>query len=271
PPGVLLSIASLVSLVWAVIEAPHRGWTDDLVLASFASALVLGVLFVRRQRRTRDPLLDVSLFQRPAFSLGSLAISSAFFALFGLIFLTTQYLQFVQGRSAINTGLVMLPLALGLVIGSGSSHKISLKLGTPRQVSAALTVVALVIASLAFWQPHTSTWLLALFFLVGPLAMGNVMAPATVAVMSAVPEAKAGVGSAMNDVNRQVAGALGVAVIGSVSRSLYSTKVDSATTGLPHGAAHTATDSIGGASGGAAHLPPSPAEALLTAAPRAFT
>jgi EmrB/QacA subfamily drug resistance transporter len=238
-PGVLLSIAGLVSLVWAVIEAPHRGWTDELVLVAFAAALVLGLLFVRRQLRTRDPLLDVRLFKRPAFALGSLAISSAFFALFGLIFLTTQYLQFVQGRSAINTGLVMLPLAFGLVIGSASSHKITLRLGTPRQVSAALTLVALVIASVAFWQPHTSTWLLALFFFVGPLAMGNVMAPATVAVMSAVPETKAGVGSAMNDVNRQVAGALGVAVIGSVSSSLYSAKIDAALARAPtRGRAH---------------------------------
>src|SRR5262249_46438222 len=272
PPGVLLSIASLVSLVWAVIEAPHRGWTDDLVLASFASALVLGVLFVRRQRRTRDPLLDVSLFQRPAFSLGSLAISSAFFALFGLIFLTTQYLQFVQGRSAINTGLVMLPLALGLVIGSGSSHKITLKLGTPRQVSAALTLVAFVIASVAFWQPHTPTWLLALFFFVGPLAMGNVMAPSTVAVMSAVPEAKAGVGSAMNDVNRQVAGALGVAVIGSASNSLYSAKMDSATAAPPpHGPPPPPPAPAGGAPAAPPPPPASAGDALTAAAHGAFT
>src|SRR5262249_41465677 len=162
--------------------------------------------------------------------------------LFGLIFLTTQYLQFVQGRSAINTGLVMLPLAFGLVIGAGSSNKVTLKLGAPRQLVVALTVVALVIASVALWQPDTPTWLLALLFFVLPLAMGNVMAPGTVTVMSAVPEAKAGVGSAMNDVNRQVAGALGVAVIGSVASSLYSGKLDSATAGLPAEAAHTATD-----------------------------
>src|SRR5262249_61813628 len=102
-PGLLLSIGGLVSLVWAVIEAPHRGWTNELVLAAFAGSLVLGVLFVRRQLRTRDPLLDVTLFRRPAFALGSLAISSAFFALFCLIFLTTHYLHFLQGRSAINT------------------------------------------------------------------------------------------------------------------------------------------------------------------------
>jgi len=270
-PGVVLSVAGLVSLVWAVIEAPHRGWTDPLVIVAFAAALVLGVLFVRRQLSTRNPLLDVGLFKRPAFSVGSLAISSAFFALFGLIFLTTQFLQVVQGRSAIETGLVMLPLAFGLVIGSGLSHKVTLKLGAPTQVAAALTTVALVIASVTLWQPDTAAWILALFFFVGPLAMGNVMAPATVAVMSAVSEAKAGVGSAMNDVNRQVAGALGVAIIGSISSSLYSSKVDSAAAALPPGAAHTASDSIGGAAVVAAHLPPSAGEPLLTAAHAAFT
>jgi predicted MFS family arabinose efflux permease len=257
--------------VWALIEAPERGWTDQLVLFAFAAAFVFGVLFVRRQMRTREPLLDITLFKRPAFSLGSLAISSAFFALFGLIFLTTQYLQFVQGRSAINTGVVMLPLAFGLVIGSGLSHKVTRRLGTPTQLLVALTVVALVIASVAFWQPGTPTWLIALFFFVGPLAMGNVMAPATVSVMSAVPEAKAGVGSAMNDVNRQVAGALGIAVIGSVANSLYSAKVSSATGTLPPGAAHSAQNSVGTAAAVAAHLPGPAANALTTAAHAAFT
>jgi EmrB/QacA subfamily drug resistance transporter len=270
-PGVLLSIAALGLFVWAVIEAPERGWTDGLVLGAFATTLVLGVLFVRRQLRTHDPLLEMGLFKRPAFSLGSLAISSAFFALFGVIFLMTQYLQLVQGRSAIETGLVMLPLAFGLVIGSGLSHKINLKLGTPTQLCGALTVVALVIGSVSLWQPDTPLWVVALFFFVLPLGMGNVMAPATESVMSAVPDAKAGVGSAMNDVNRQVAGALGVAVIGSVASSVYSSKLESATAALRQGVADAAIDSIGGAAGVAAHLPAGAGDALAAAANGAFT
>jgi len=269
--GVLLSIAGLGSLVWAVIEAPKRGWTDHLVLAAFAAALVLGVLFVRHQLRTRDPLLDVGLFRQPAFSLGSFAISSAFFALFALIFLMTQYLQIVQGRSAIEAGLVMLPLAIGLVIGSGVSHKVSLKLGIPKQLFGALIILAAGIGAVALWHPGTPTWVVALFFFLVPLAMGNVMAPATVAIMSAVPEAKAGVGSAMNDVNRQVAGALGVAIIPSIANSLYSSKVDSATAALPPGIAHTASDSVGGAAGVAAHLPAGAGDALAAATDAAFT
>jgi MFS transporter, DHA2 family, multidrug resistance protein len=123
----------------------------------------------------------------------------------------------------------------------------------------------------ALWQPDTPAWVIALFFFVLPLGMGNVMAPGTEAVMSAVPAAKAGVGSAMNDVNRQVAGALGVAVIGSVSSSAYSSKVESATAGLPPSAADAATDSIGGAVGVAAHLPAGGGDALTVAASAAFT
>jgi EmrB/QacA subfamily drug resistance transporter len=270
-PGVLLSIGALGALVWAVIEAPARGWTDGPVLAGFALAATFGGLFVRRQVRTADPLLDIGLFKRPAFSLGSLAITSAFFALFGTIFLTTQYLQIVQGRSAIETGLVMLPIAFGLVLGSGLSHKLNHRLGTPKQVAGALAIVALTLATVPLWQPDTPGWALAGFFFVLPFAMGNVMAPATATVMSAVPEAKAGVGSAMNDVNRQVGGALGVAIIGSFASSLYASRVDSATATLPDGAAHTAGDSVGGATAVAAHLPAPVGDALTAAAHGAFT
>jgi hypothetical protein len=165
----------------------------------------------------------------------------------------------------------MLPLAFGLVLGSGMSHKLNLRLGTPRQLVAALTAVALTIGSILLWAPDTSTWLLAVFFFVLPFAMGNVMAPATVAVMSAVPEEKAGVGSAMNDVNRQLGGALGVAIIGSLSSSLYGSKLEPATAALPHGAAHTATDSIGGATAVAGQLPAPAGDALTAAANGAFT
>jgi DHA2 family multidrug resistance protein-like MFS transporter len=121
------------------------------------------------------------------------------------------------------------------------------------------------------WQPDTPVWVVALFFFVLPLGMGNVMAPGTQVVMGAVPNAKAGVGSAMNDLNRQVAGALGVAVIGSVSSSIYSSKVESATAALSPRAAEAANDSVGGAAGVAAHLPAGASDALSTAAGAAFT
>ncbi|HEX8647998.1 MAG TPA: MFS transporter [Thermoleophilaceae bacterium] len=270
-PGVLLSIAALGTLVWAVIEAPARGWGDGLVLAGFAAAVVLGALFVRRQRRAENPLLDLDLFRRPAFSIGSLAISTGFFALFGMLFLVAQYLQFVQGKSALETGVQMLPIAAGLVLGSGLSHRINVRVGAPRQIAAGLTVLAVALASVVLWTPGTPYWAIGLFFFVVPFAMGNVMAPASEAVMSAVPLAKAGVGSAMNDVNRMVAGALGVAIVGSAASSAYTARVEDATAGLPEPAAAAAGESIGAATAVAAELPGAAGDALAVAAGQAFT
>ncbi len=253
--GVALSVGALGSLVWGIIEASDRGWTDGLVLGALGAGAVLGVLFVVRQRTAADPLLDVSLFRRPAFSVGSAAVSAVFFSLFGMFFLMTQYLQIVQGRSALETGVQMLPLAFGLVMGSALSHKVNLRVGAPRQVSTAMAVLAVLLASVAFWTPGTPWWVIALFFFFGPLAMGNVMAPASEAIMSAVPLAKAGVGSAMNDVNRMVAGALGVAVAGSIANSLFGAKMSgSAVAGLSEPAAHAAGESVGSAAAVSAEL-----------------
>jgi EmrB/QacA subfamily drug resistance transporter len=271
-PGVVLSIGALGALVWGIIEASERGWTDGLVLGALGAGIVLGVLFVLRQRSTPDPLLDVSLFRRPAFSVGSAAISAVFFSLFGMFFLMTQYLQIVQGKSALETGVQMLPLAFGLVMGSALSHKVNLRVGTPRQVSAAMAVLAVLVASVALWTPETAWWVIALFFFLAPLAMGNVMAPASEAIMSAVPLAKAGVGSAMNDVNRMVAGALGVAVAGSIANSLYGSKLSGdAVAGLPDPVADVASESVGAAAAVSAEMPGSAGESLMSAAGAAFT
>jgi EmrB/QacA subfamily drug resistance transporter len=269
--GVVLSVAALGTFVWSVIEAPERGWTDGLVLAGLAAAVVLGALFVRRQRRAANPLLDLGLFRRPAFSIGSLAISTGFFALFGMLFLVAQYLQFVQGKSALDTGVQMLPIAVGLVLGSGLSHRINLRVGAATQMAAALVVLAAAFATVLLWTPDTAYWALGLFFFIVPFAMGNVMAPASEAVMSAVPLAKAGVGSAMNDVNRMVAGALGVAIVGSVASSVYGSRMEDATAGLPEPVAETAGESVGAATAVAAELPGSSGEALAAAAGQAFT
>ena len=270
-PGAALSVGALTALVFGLIEAPDRGWLDAVVLAAFAAAIVLGACFVVRERRTQSPLLDVSLFSRRAFSLGSLAVSTTFFALFGMIFLFTQYLQFVQGAGALEAGLKMTPMAVGLVLAASNSDRLVQRFGAPRLVSAAMLGIALLLATSVLWAPGTSYVLIGLFILGTTLFMGNVMAPATDSVMAAVPRAKAGVGSAMNDVNRMVAGALGVAVIGSIASSAYSSQVGDATSALPPEAAAAATDSVGAAVAVAARLPADVAQPLSAAAGSAFT
>jgi EmrB/QacA subfamily drug resistance transporter len=270
-PGALLAVGSLSTLVYGLIEAPERGWLAGSVIAAFALAIVLGIGFVIRERTAASPLLDVSLFRRRGFSLGSLAVSATFFAMFGMIFVLTQYLQDVQGAGPFEAGLKMLPVAAGLVLAASNSHRFVARFGTARVVSTGMLGVAGFLASTIWWQAGTSYVAIGIFVFGVSLSMGNVMAPATERVMAAVPKAKAGVGSAMNDVNRQVAGALGVAVIGSIVSSAYSSRVDHAASSLSHGASSIASESVGGATAVADRLPTAAGQALHHAAGTAYT
>src|SRR4051794_1895951 len=193
-PGALLAVGSLTTLVYGLIEAPARGWPAGTVVASFATAVVLGIGFVVRERSTDSPLLDVSLFRRPGFSLGSLAVSGTFFSMFGLIFVLTQYLQNVQGAGPFEAGLKMAPMAAGLVLAASNSDRMVQRFGAAKLVSTGMLSLAAFLASTVWWGPGTSYIAIAVFVIGISVSMGNVMAPATERVMSAVPAAKAGVG-----------------------------------------------------------------------------
>ena len=136
--GVGLSVVTLLSLVYGIIEAPESGWTSPLVLGCFAASAAFGAAFVAWELRTKDPMLNLSFFRERSFSVGSLAISLASFALFGAIFALTQFLQDAHGYSALEAGAAMAPIALGLVAGAGSSIKLQERIGTSRVVSGGL-------------------------------------------------------------------------------------------------------------------------------------
>ena len=270
-PGAGLSAAALLALVYPIIEAPQRGWTDPLLLASFGLAAVLGLAFVRRELRCPEPMLNLSYLRNPRFSVASMSISVASFALFGASFATTQFLQDAKGYSALEAGLAMTPLALGLVLGAVSGTKLAIRAGTTRVVVAGLGGLGGLLAVTLGWSADMPYLPLGVWFFALALAMGWVMAPATDSVMGSVPEEKAGVGSAMNDVTRQVAGALGTAVVGSLVSSLYASRVADSVAGLPVAAQTAAEDSIGKANAVAATLPASEAAQLTHAAADAFT
>jgi EmrB/QacA subfamily drug resistance transporter len=269
-PGAALSMAAVSVLVYGIIEAPTHGWTDPLVVSAFAAAVVLGVAFFLWERRTAAPMLDLDLFRNSRFSMGAGAISLAFFALFGTVFAFTQYLQFVHGYSPLEAGVRMIPVALGIMVGAGRSHLVVQRFGTKKVVAGAMVGVAIVLASISLWSAGTSYWVIGttLFFLA--MMMGNVAAPSTEAVMSAVPEEKAGVGSAMNDITRQIGGAFGVAIIGSVLNTIYANHMADAVTALPPEAADPAQDSIGPAVMIAARIGGEMGAALQRAANAAF-
>jgi EmrB/QacA subfamily drug resistance transporter len=269
--GATLSTAGFSVLVYAIIEAPEKGWFSALVLGSLVASVVLLSTFIWWERRIDEPMLDLKFFRSARFSVGTAAVSVAFFALLGAIFALTQYLQFVHGYSAIEAGAVMTPMALGLMMGAGSSSKAVRRLGLTRVVAVGLSGLGLVLALTLLWEPDTGAFTLAAWFFGLTLAMGWVMAPATEAVVGAVPAAKSGVASATNTVARMISGALGVAVIGSLISSLYTNDVEGSLGALPPQAQTAAEDSIGAASAIAAQLPPDAASTLLATTGDAFT
>jgi hypothetical protein len=138
--GAALSTAGFTMLVYAIIEAPGDGWGSAPILALLAGALALLTAFVAWERHTAQPMLDLGFFRNARFSVGTVAVSVAFFSLLGGIFALTQYLQFAHGYSAIEAGAIMSPLALGLILGAGSSSRAVARIGTARVMAAARMV-----------------------------------------------------------------------------------------------------------------------------------
>jgi len=269
--GAGLSIAALVTFVYPIIEAPGRGWTDTRVLACFGAAAVLLAAFARWELRCDEPMLDLSFLRNPRFGVASLAISLASFSLFGAIFASTQFLQDAHGWSALQAGAAMTPLALGLVMGAMSSTTLVERLGTTKVVTAGLVGLAALLGSALLWSPDMAYGPIGLWFFGVAVTLGWILGPATDSVMGALPEAKAGVGSAMNDVTRQVAGALGTAVVGSLISSLYASRVADSVAVLPDAARTAAEDSVGRANAVAASLPADQGARVTDAAAHAFT
>ncbi len=246
-PGAVISMAALSALIYSLIEAPERGWLDPVTLGGFAAAAAAGVLFVYYELRTPQPMLDIRLFRNARLSAGAGAVGIVFMAMLGTLFLITQYLQFVRDYSPLDTGLRLVPLALGFMIGAPVSAALVGRLGSRKVISGGMLVVAGAIASLAVLDLTTSYWVIAVLLLVVGIGMANAMAPATDAVMAAVPEAQAGVASALNDTTRQIGGALGIAIYGSILNSMYSSRLTDAVSDLSAEASNTARNSIGGA------------------------
>jgi EmrB/QacA subfamily drug resistance transporter len=248
PLGALLSIAGLTVLVYGLIEAPSRGWTDGLILGCFAAAIVLLGLFALQELRTDEPMLDVSFFKNPRFTAASMAITLVFFAMFGYSFLQTQYFQFVLGYSAAETGLRMLPLALTLMVVAPTSSRIVEKVGTKVVVGTGLGLVSVALVLQLQLTADSSYFDVMWRMMLLAVGMGLTMAPATESIMGSLPLAKAGVGSAMNDTTRQVGGALGVAIIGSVLSSVYGSKIVDGLSGkVPDEAVAAAKSGVGSA------------------------
>jgi EmrB/QacA subfamily drug resistance transporter len=249
PLGALLSIFGLALLLFAIIEAPHNGWTSSKTLGYGGVGIALLIAFGIWEAKSDHPMLDVTFFKKARFTAAAGAITLVFFSMFGSLFLLTQYFQFVLGYSPLQTGVRMIPFALAMMVVAPLSSKVVQRLGSKITVAFGLGLVTIGLLSMVGLQVDTPYsdifWRLMLM----SAGMGLTMAPATESVMGSLPIFKAGVGSAVNDTTRQVGGALGVAVIGSVLATTYGNQIGDFLSGLglplPQAALESAQNSIG--------------------------
>ena len=216
PVGAVLSALSLSALVWAFIEGPQRGWTDGLVVGGFVAAVVLGIAFVLWELRRREPMLDPRLFALRGFSAGTLSVFVQFFAAFGVIFVLLQFLQLVLGYSPLEAGAALAPMAVVMITVAPRVPRLVERFGVRPVGPLGLAFMAAGLVVISTMDAGSSYWHLLAGGLVLGLGMALATTPATSAIVDSLPEAKQGVASAVNDAAREVGGALGIAVLGSV-------------------------------------------------------
>lgn len=268
--GAVLSIAGLTAVVWGLIEASDRGWTDPTILGAFGGgAAVIGV-FLAWERHVKQPMIDIDIFRNRRFSAASLSIMLVFFGLMGTVFMLTTYLQTVLGYTALEAGVRMLPVAVGLILGSRAAVALAERLGTKLVVAGGLVIVACGLGILSHADLDSGYGLVAAALSVLGFGMAVAMTPATEAIMGALPKEKAGVGSAMNDVLRELGGTLGVAVLGSLLATKYGDGMHGSVSGLPDPVAQASLDSVDTAHLAAAQMGGDTATSLLASADQAF-
>ncbi len=247
PVGTLFSVVGLSGLVFGIIEGPERGWTDPITAGALAAGLVGISLFVAWELRLREPMLDPRHFLNGSFSAGSLSISVQFFAAFGFLFLALPYLQLVLGFSPLEASLALVPMAVVVIPLSRFAPVIADRAGSRLTGAVGLSCIGLSFLLVSTLGTDSSYWHF-LFALI-PFGIGMALSgpPATNAIVGSLPPEKQGVASAVNDVSRELGGALGIAVLGSVMNEAYRSAVTDSTAGLPPEAASAATSSLAAA------------------------
>jgi hypothetical protein len=251
--GTALSIVGLVGVLYAIIEAPTYGWGSPRILGTLALGLVVLGAFALWELHTDHPVLNIRFFYNPRFSAASTALALVFFALFGTLFFLTQYLQDVLGYSALEAGVRVAPVAVALMVAAPAAPALVARIGTKLVVAGGLVIVAASLALLTQAKVGPGFaggygLVFTMIVLLG-IGMGLAMAPATDSIMGSLPLGEAGVGSAVNDTTRQIGGALGVAVLGSLINSSYRGAIGASPVihQLPASAQAAAANSVGAA------------------------
>jgi hypothetical protein len=272
PVGALLSIAGLGLLLWGIIEAPNLAWTSPSILAALIGGSVLIGSFAAWERRMTDPMLPLRFFRNARFSAAIASLSMVIFALIGMFFLLTQYLQFSLGYSALQTGLRIGPIAGVILVAAPTSILVVRRFGNRAVIVAGLVLIAVGLGLLSRTSvSSTYTQILPALLLLG-LGSGVAMAPSTESIMGSLPPDDAGVGSATSDTAMQLGGALGVGILGTVLNLRYQGRVGNLIGGhgVPTSVVHAVTGSLGGALAVAQRVPGRSGTALAAEAKSAF-
>jgi EmrB/QacA subfamily drug resistance transporter len=218
--GTVLSVLSIVGLVYGIIQVPADGWGDPVVLVSLVTGVVALAAFLAWERKVPNPLVDLNLFRNKRFTWATGAATGVSFVMFGAFFLLPLYFQNVTGTDAMGTGLRLLPLVGGLLLGGLASEKVATRFGVRSVVTAGLLLLGAGLLILATIEVGTGFGVVAIALGVAGLGLGTALAPAMDTVLGELPEAAAGVGSALATTARQVGAALSIAILGSLFNSV---------------------------------------------------
>jgi MFS family permease len=246
-PGLLMSVVGLVALIYGIIHASStRDWLSLEVVIPVCIGVVVIALFLWLEARSDHASFDVSLFRNRGYAVSLAAATMAFFALSGITFTLPFYLQILREYSVLAAGLCFVPFAVGQLIAAPRSAHTVQRFGYRVVMTTGLSLVALSLIGMLTLRMDTPLWLILGIFFVFGLGMGNVIAPASTVMQNVLPLERAGAGSAVQNTVRQVGGALGIAIIGTVLANSYAAKLGPvlADSGLPAQARATAAESV---------------------------
>ncbi|TLS42841.1 MFS transporter [Streptomyces montanus] len=270
PVGVVLSVVGLVLLVYGIIKGGQLAdFTDATVVTTMAAGLAVLAGFVWYEKRSDHPSIDVTYFKNRVFSAAMGAIALVFFGLMGVTFFAVFYTQTVRGYTPLQTGLLMLPLAASQLVFSSRARLAVDRFGNKATTTAGMLTLAATLVAFATLEADTPIWILEVIFFLMGAGMAHVMTPTSVVIMQTLPREKAGSASALSNTFRQVGGAMGIAVLGSVLSSVYRSGIEDKLAAAPAGLRHTAGESIEATLAVAAKLGPE-GRALVEPAHDAF-
>jgi DHA2 family multidrug resistance protein-like MFS transporter len=270
-PGAILGTGGILAVVYGIIQGPQSGWTSTEILSFFVLGGVLLAAFGIVEARSRHPMLPVRYLRQPDFIGPAMVVMVLVIAMSGIFFFTTQFLQLVQGRSALMAGVALAPIAGTMMLGAGIAMKAGRSAG-PRTLSILGSLIVMgAIAVLTLIEVDGSYAVPIVSMAISGFGFGIVMPTATDTIMAAVPVDEAGRGSSMNDTSRELGFALGVAILGSIGTSIYRSKVTDDLAGVASSqVVRDVADSLGSLGQVTTLLPPEVASVVTSVANEAF-